>query len=216
MLPGMRGTISIWGAVVSMGLLLATGSGCGDDDGGSGGGTNTGGAAGGGGSGGGSGGGTPATCSGYCSTIMAACTGADGQYGDNDSCMASCSSFPAGAPGDQKDNSLECRAYHANAAKSGATHCPHAGPAGDGVCGTNCDGYCSLMMKHCAGAYPSAAECATACATITGATAKGFDTGIDNRTGDSLFCRIYHATAASMDPTTHCEHAKLNPSSACL
>ncbi len=213
MLRGMRGTYSIWGAVVSIGLLLAAGSGCGDDGGDSGGSSSTGGAAGAGG-GGGSGGGAPATCSAYCTTIMAACTADAAQYGDNDSCLASCSSFPLGAPGDQKDNSLECRAYHANAAKGGATHCPHAGPAGDGVCGTNCDGYCSLMMKHCGGAYPSAGDCVTACANITGASEKGFDIG--TKTGDSLFCRIYHATAASMDPTTHCDHAKLNPSSACL
>ncbi len=70
------------------------------------------------------------------------------------------------------------------------------------------------MTKHCPSAYASPSECASQCASINGATASGYDTA--TKSGDSLFCRIYHATAASTDPTTHCEHAKLNPSAACL
>ncbi len=205
MLRRMRGSIWGWGGFLCAVLGGGLGAGCGDDDSASS--PGTGGAA-------GAGGGGPATCAAYCDTIMAACTGASAQYGAKDMCLESCSSFPAGTPGDQSGNSLECRALRASKAKATPSQCPQAGPAGDGACGTNCDGYCSLMIKHCAGSYASASDCVTACATISGATTAGYDTG--TKTGDSLFCRIYHATAASMDPSTHCDHAKLNPTAACL
>ena len=29
------------------------------------------------------------------------------------------------------------------------THCASAGPAGSGVCGANCDGFCEVMMSLC-------------------------------------------------------------------
>lgn len=195
--------------VLALGLsVLAAGVGCGGDDSGGGG------ASGAAGSGGAAGGGAAVTCASYCAAIMTACSGGNEQYASSATCLASCGAFSPGNPGDKAGNSLECRGYHAtNASKAGAEHCPHAGPAGDNVCGANCEGYCSLMMKHCSAAYASAADCTTACAGITGATGSGYDTG--TKTGDSLFCRIYHATAASTDPTTHCDHAKLNPTAAC-
>lgn len=206
MLRWMRASIPGWGALSCVLLIAGLGAGCGDDDDAR---AGTGGAGG----SGGSGGGGPTTCAAYCDTIMAACTGASAQYGAKDMCVASCGAFSSGTPGEQSGNSLECRASHANLAKSAPSHCPHAGPAGDAVCGANCEGYCTLMLAHCPGAYASASECATACSGITGATEAGYDTG--TKTGDSLFCRIYHATAASTDPSTHCDHAKLNPTAAC-
>lgn len=208
MLPGMRAP---WSSVLL--FALGAGSGCaGDDEGGGSGGSS---GAGGGGGAAGAGGGGAVTCASYCDAIMSACTGASAQYGSKDTCLASCSAFPAGAAGEKTGHSLACRAYHADtAATDGVSHCAHAGPAGDGMCGGNCEGYCSLMLKHCPSAYASEAECTSQCPGITSATASGYDTG--EKTGDSLFCRIYHATAASTDPTTHCVHAQLNPTAVCL
>lgn len=206
MLPWMR-VLALWGSFVLVLSALVAGCG-GDDDGGASGAGGAGGAS-------GAGGGGAVTCASYCDTVMSACSGGDAQYASKETCLASCAAFPAGSAGDKTGNSLECRAYHAgNVAKAGVEHCPHAGPAGDGMCGENCAGYCALMLKYCPSAYADTGACASACASITGATAPGYDTG--TKTGDSLFCRIYHATAASTDPATHCAHAGLNPSAACL
>jgi len=173
-----------------------------------------GGAAGGGGSAGASG----VDCTGYCDLVMANCTGGDAQYANKADCLAVCASFPAGSPNDQSGNSFYCRNYHAgNATSNPSVHCPHAGPAGDGVCGSNCDGYCNIMMKHCSsvsGAYTSLSDCTTKCAGITGATSTSYDTG--NTSGDSLFCRIYHATVASTNPTVHCPHSIETPTAQCI
>ena len=194
----------------------AAGSG-GSTGGAAGAGGSTGGAAGSGGAAG-TGGAAAATCAGYCDTLMKDCTGADAQYSSKDACSKGCDAYPKGSPGEKAGNSLECRAYHVgNVAAGGVAHCGHAGPAGDGVCGSNCDGYCNLMMKYCTSAYTDLADCTTKCKTISGATASGYDIG--TQSGDNLFCRIYHATAAAADttqPSSHCGHAQLDPTAICL
>jgi hypothetical protein len=148
---------------------------------------------------------TAALCMSYCTAIQANCTMANNQYQYSSmaDCVASCSHFPAGTGGAQTGNSLACRAYHANAAMADpVTHCVHAGPSGGGVCGNPCDGFCALVDAECPAVYPSAAMCATTCATF--ATAPAYTAAVTG--GNSLSCRIYHATAASTDPTTHCPH----------
>ncbi|MEZ4401134.1 MAG: DUF4331 family protein [Kofleriaceae bacterium] len=79
-------------------------------------------------------------CETYCANMDANCTGDNAQYLNTADCMSFCAEagWPDGAPGAMAGNSLECRVYHsgAPAASNGALHCPHAGPTGDGVCGT--------------------------------------------------------------------------------
>lgn len=146
----------------------------------------------------------PATCSTYCSTITSACTGAtNSQYGSMVTCIASCAHFPVGTAGEQSGDTLQCRAYHANAALvDPATHCVHAGPSGGSVCGTPCQGFCDMAVAECPTQYPAAAGCATTCGGMTAGSA--FDSSIQS--GNTVSCRVYHATAASTDPTTHCPH----------
>jgi len=156
------------------------------------------------------------TCAAYCTEIAADCTGDNAQYkaGDN-SCAESCKAFPTGTAADTSGNTLGCRLYHAkNAMTTGmpATHCPHAGPGGAGAngaatCGDACAGFCQLVFSACQGAanpYASMDECTTACGGFDKARASSATA----TSGDDYACRLYHATQASIDPTTHCAHVK--------
>lgn len=155
------------------------------------------------------------SCDGYCNSIMSNCTGANAQFTTKEICMAVCGSYPEGAKSDTSGNTLGCRLYHAGAASADAdTHCPHAGPAGVGTCGSNCEGYCNMMLEFCPSEYQNAADCTTKCAAFDGATGTDYDASITS--GPTLQCRIYHASAASLDAATHCTHAKQVPSGICL
>jgi hypothetical protein len=152
-------------------------------------------------------------CETYCDRTMANCTGSNAQYSGSDTCMASCTHFPEGTLADTSGNTLGCRIYHAgNAATDPTTHCIHAGPSGGGACGNPCDGFCSLVVAECPTQYPSASDCATVCATY--ATTPPYSAAVTG--GDDLSCRIYHATAASVDPTTHCPHTGSDGGGVCI
>jgi hypothetical protein len=157
-------------------------------------------------------GGSSLSCADYCETIAANCSGSDGQYfeGVDDgmtACMTACAAFPAGAAADQFGNTLGCRSYHAGAAgQDPAVHCEHAGPGGAGVCGTDCDGFCAIALEVCAAVYADEAACLSECAQFTDDVA--YNTTVI--AGDSLACRLYHLTAAAVDPATHCPHITAN------
>lgn len=163
----------------------------------------------------GEGGGTP-DCQTYCTAIMANCTStmdADSgatvgnqQYTNMNNCMNSCKAIPVGASGDTSGNTLGCRITHAELAKTDPmTHCPHAGPGGDGVCGGNCDGFCQIAMMYCtatndAAVYPSLQDCKAQCAMFPD-TVK-FNIGVQD--GKSVACLLYHSQEASSVPPDHC------------
>jgi len=152
-------------------------------------------------------------CTTYCTKVTTNCTGSNGQYGSMDTCMASCAHFPVGSEADTAGNTLGCRIYHAgNAATDPVTHCIHAGPSGGGACGNPCDGFCSLVDAECPTQYPSATACATLCAGY--ATTPHYSAAVTS--GDSLSCRIYHATNAATDPTTHCPHTGSDGGGVCI
>jgi len=149
------------------------------------------------------------TCASYCATIATNCTVANLMYGNNDECLATCLRFNEGASSDTGGNTLGCRLYHAGNAGGPAanadTHCRHAGPGGDGVCGANCEGFCTIVQGNCASQpnppYASMGACMTACAGYAAQPAY-----VANATGNNLACRLYHATAASANPGLHCAH----------
>ena len=68
-------------------------------------------------------------CDTFCTEDLATCTGALKQYTDQADCLTKCAGFATtGNPGDSSGNTLQCREYHLNAAKTNATlHCPHTG-----------------------------------------------------------------------------------------
>ena len=153
------------------------------------------------------------TCAAYCAAIQAACTTSNQQYGDLDTCMTSCAAFPVGAGADTSGDTLGCRIHYtamaAASATAAAASCTKAGPGGDGACGTNCDGYCDLVMMYCTAAnsamiYDDRAACMADCATH-GTDAK-FTTGDPGRTdmGNEVACQLYHAVMGSQAPDEHC------------
>ena len=147
------------------------------------------------------------TCASYCTTVMANCVGANAQYSSQASCLGACAAFGQGTTGATSGNTLSCRAYHAGASPADpALHCPHAGPAGDATCGSNCESFCAIAIAKCAGTFADAAACTSAC--------NGFATNTahynsNTTSGNSFACRMYHLSVAATDATTattHCPH----------
>ena len=106
-------------------------------------------------------------------------------------------------------NTIACRTYWAAIAEGDPLMCTRAGPGGDGTCGTNCESFCATTLALCADEaappYASLADCATACAGFD--ASERFDAS--DLGGDTLACRLYHMTAASTEPATHCRHTKV-------
>ncbi len=149
------------------------------------------------------------TCTSYCNVIETNCTGTNDQYVSTAACLESCSPIPDGTAADTGGNTVGCRTYHAGAAMADpATHCPHAGPGGAGACGGNCEGFCTIALGVCTGAnqvYATLNQCLTECAMFP--TAPAYNTSTTS--GNSFACRMYHLTAASLDPVGHCPHIPL-------
>lgn len=146
------------------------------------------------------------TCTEYCTTIQANCTAANQQYADEATCLATCAAFELGMDGDMDGNSVGCRTYHAEMAATNADlHCVHAGPGGAGVCGDNCEGFCTLALAACTGAneqYADLAACMTECAGFP--DTEPYD--VSDTSGDTLACRLYHLVTATLNPGVHCPH----------
>ncbi len=152
------------------------------------------------------------SCATYCTNITANCTTINLQYSTAAACMASCPHFPVGTGSDMSGDTLGCRVNHAALAMTDpTTHCVHAGPSGGGACGMPCEGFCSLVVAECPAQYPDAATCAATCMGF--AAAPPYTAMVTG--GNSLSCRIYHATAAAMDPTTHCPHTAMDGGGVC-
>jgi hypothetical protein len=136
------------------------------------------------------------------------------QYGDTAACNAVCATFPIGTEADMDGNTLGCRTYHGGAPAAGmpGTHCPHAGPLGGGLCGTDeCAAFCGIATAicgdHASKPYDSEDACMTACMNFADTTATPYNSTVTD--GDSLACRMYHLTVASKsdaDKNTHCPH----------
>lgn len=157
---------------------------------------------------GGAGGGTQMTAAEkYCANMKSNCTGANAQYPNDASCAAAAAAFPAGMDSDMAGNTVGCRLYHSGAAMADPmTHCAHAGPSGDGACGTICEGFCDFAVKTCATEWPDKTACMTACAALPDAMGS-YNTSFT--AGNSIECRLYHLSVAATDAasaTTHCPH----------
>jgi hypothetical protein len=111
-----------------------------------------------------------AICQFYCDTIMSNCKGPNQQYADLTNCMKVCSFMPAGAPTDFGVDSVGCRTNAARAAASDARQCLGAGPLSYGVCGNDCNTFCTVATSYCTVAggfegmdYQSADDCESTC-----------------------------------------------------
>lgn len=149
-------------------------------------------------------------CGDYCVLIMRNCQGAVAQYPDVSTCEATCAAMEVGAAGARSGNTISCRTFWAAISESDATACTKAGPGGDGTCGTNCESFCATTTAICGDQanppYASEAGCLQACGGL--ADTEAFDAS--DLSGDTLACRLYHMTAASTDPDTHCGHTAVS------
>jgi hypothetical protein len=165
-------------------------------------------------------------CETYCDSVIKNCKGKYEQYRTFDQCIAVCKLLPAGNPGDENVNSVECRIRQARFAESEAfLYCKSAGPLGAGKCGSNCVSYCSLMDGACTKAstdgntelsyFESTQECLSACGAMppdpTGPTQYSSSATVEPSTliGDNVYCRTYHVTAGieQESQNEHCPHA---------
>jgi hypothetical protein len=159
---------------------------------------------------------------------MTNCTGAQAQYPNMDSCKDVCAAFTApGMLGDQSGDTLGCRIYHAGApaVANPTLHCPHAGPTGGdkdpmgtaGVCGEPCTSFCSIAAKNCPTEYSTDGgmpQCMASCKAFTADTA-AYSTALTS--GNTMGCRFYHLSVASVpaNAAMHCPHI-LPVSTACM
>lgn len=166
-------------------------------------------------------------CTAYCTEIQANCTGANAQYPDMAHCIATCASFAVGTSKvtDTSGNTLGCRIYHGGdpSKMAAATHCVHAGPGGDLITaaspafcsgGDVCASFCALEIEACGSLdaplpgnprdatnnplfqYQNLADCMASCAGFDKTHAYG-----TTAAGNSLACRLYHATSAAIAVT---------------
>ena len=166
------------------------------------------------------------TCDHYCDVVLANCTGKYEQYRNRMQCLEVCKRLPEGAPNDRLVNTVECRIAQAELAESEAPHyCKSAGPLGEGRCGSNCEGYCSLMDATCTKAttdgnielsyFSDTAACLENCGAMTadplGPTQYSSSSTIEPNSliGNNLYCRTYHVAAGIEQdaPSEHCPHA---------
>ncbi|MEY2929701.1 MAG: hypothetical protein RL033_450 [Pseudomonadota bacterium] len=150
-------------------------------------------------------------CLSYCDTIMAGCTDANAQYASPTACLLVCEKLPVGTPGATSGNSVECRNSKAALALStgeGANYCFTAGPGGGGVCGQDCDGYCSVMMASCR-EFSTVSQCTADCSIVPNlaqsSVVQTYNTSMQS--GNTVQCRLFHVTASTLDPVLHCPHA---------
>jgi hypothetical protein len=165
-------------------------------------------------------------CETYCDAVLANCKGKYEQYRTFDQCIAVCKRMPAGTPGDENVNSVECRIRQARFAESEAfLYCKSAGPLGAGKCGSNCVSYCALMDAECSKSstagnvelsyFESTQECLSNCAAMpedtSGPTQYSSSATIEPSSliGNNIYCRTYHVTAGIEQDSAseHCPHA---------
>lgn len=166
------------------------------------------------------------TCDQYCDLVLANCTGKYEQYRNRTQCLEVCKRLPEGAPSDRLVNTVQCRIAQAALAESEAPHyCKSSGPLGEGRCGSNCEGYCSLMDATCTkdstdtsgelSYFENTAACLANCGSMaadpSGPSSYSSSATFDPNSlvGNNLFCRTYHVAAGIEQdaPTEHCPHA---------
>ncbi|WP_437870115.1 hypothetical protein [Sorangium sp. So ce363] len=171
--------------------------------------------------------GTAPSCEDFCQVVMTSCTGDLAVYESRAQCLSVCAALPPGATEDRTENTVGCRKYHAYSAMlAPTTHCPHAGPGGDGHCGVeepgsgttgNCVSYCTLFEAACKEALGEAydgwgAACQDECSTMTGAAHDSHYSVASAEGGDTVSCRLLHVSRAFENPD---ECAALADGTAC-
>lgn len=148
---------------------------------------------------------TQLSCASYCEMAMKNCAGEFALYASTDSCMATCAQLDLGTIEDKDVNTVGCRFRNAElAGKTGekSDYCVNAGPGGNAVCGSDCEAFCKIMQVVCQDEFTTPMDCMTECATIPDNGDYNIAVPLEN----SIECRLYHLSAATID-ISHCPHA---------
>jgi hypothetical protein len=149
-------------------------------------------------------------CPQFCLAALANCKGQFELYPELPYCLAVCEALPLGTRADTEGNTVGCRLHFAEAAKLGETglNCNAAGPGGNGLCGENCESWCTLEHNLCPAVYATQQDCLDACATFP-VTGK-YNDQTETQSGNKFECRLYHVTAAAgLSAKTHCPHTDI-------
>ncbi len=150
------------------------------------------------------------SCQSYCASVLANCSGEYAQYRNEQECLAVCALLPLGTVLSTSGNSVACRQSQATlAALSPAAHCKSAGPAGNGQCGSTCEGYCSIVLSACKTgkhSFANLAKCSELCLDRTDLANYGVTPALGYDSGETQQCLVSHATAAT-SATKECESA---------
>jgi hypothetical protein len=144
-----------------------------------------------------------AQCLEYCETVGASCTGLSQQYASPQACLAVCELLQPGTPGTPTSpatgNSVACRLGQAQlAALTGEVvpYCTAAGPGGANVCGTDCEGYCTLMTAKCSREIGDRNQCLATCSIVPNLAEppmnQGYNVSVSMQSGNSVQCRLFH------------------------
>jgi hypothetical protein len=147
-------------------------------------------------------------CAAYCAAALSNCMGSLELYPNLKFCLAVCNAMPLGLRTDTAGDSVGCRLHFAESAATVEKqfNCSAAGPGGNGVCGTNCEGFCSIDQTICPGIYVDRAACLLACKTFP--VLGDYNDSIQS--GNSVECRLYHSNAAAaIDREQHCPHTDI-------
>lgn len=155
------------------------------------------------------------SCENYCALMKVSCTGENLQYpadsnseADTDeACMKMCALFEPGTLDDTEKNTLGCRirVLDTFGKVDEPELCRSVGPVGEGLCGSSCEAYCKSLEALCPTLFASLVDdCMTFCGDIANCGGYVADSARDD---NSLQCRVFHLTSASIDATTHCPHA---------
>lgn len=163
-------------------------------------------------------------CAEYCDLVIEACPGDKSVYEDRDTCVATCATFDASNPSEDADT-FACRLEQAGIAANAdagekSAHCVAAGPGGGSICASDheiadCEGYCSLYTQACESisknwGFENEDDCIPKCVALRSADAYTTATAAD--TGDTLACRLFYASRATLDPSEfNCLSASLYP-----
>lgn len=154
---------------------------------------------------------TVPSCEDYCRVVQVACQDERAVYEFASECLATCAAMDPGETGHTTEDTAGCRLYHAySALLDPEEHCAHAGPAGDGHCGTggapNCEAYCRTLEASCSEVYvqlfADSEGCMDACASWPGAARdSGYSLAV--MPADSVQCNLRQAIRA-FDETQLC------------
>ncbi|MFZ5891002.1 MAG: hypothetical protein ACOY0T_08125 [Myxococcota bacterium] len=153
-------------------------------------------------------------CKQYCDAMMQTCVGEHQAYASREVCGAVCRHLDKGDV-EASGNTLACRSKRVLTISAGEepTVCEVAGPGSGSPCTTQCQAYCELLVSACPDRVRklglSVGECVRQCAALK--PSPDFASSEDFTKGDTLGCRLYHLTAATLLPEPHCDHALIIP-----